>query len=171
MSFTKIPWIAVDPKDKERYLSILEGLCKPYGINFSIMAAICEHESSWDTYAIKFEPRFKYIETPGKYVHINNDLDTEKNLQMCSWGIGQIMGATARTLGFNDSLLKLLKPEIGLEYACKYFNKVCNPYPTDDKKIAAYNRGSIAYTKDGKFVNQNYVDAVNLIIKKYRNQN
>ena len=93
-----------------------------------------------------------------------------------SWGPMQIMGATARWLGFKGTFLsELIEPEVGIEYGCKYLanlkrrfsgNSKNNCNQVDDiaifcdKKISAYNAGSPRKKADGTYVNQKYVDKV-----------
>ncbi len=153
--------------DKEFFIGVVRDLCKGYGIDFTIMAAICETESNWNPYATRYEARFKYISEIQGYARVNHiTVDTEKIQQMTSWGIGQIMGATARSMGYSGPLVRLCEPELGLEYACMYFKNNCDRFPSNDRKIAAYNAGSPRYDRH-KLTNQVYVDLVMSKCKNY----
>lgn len=156
--------------DKLYFLSILKDLAKGYDIKFPIIAGIIETESSWNTYAVRYEPRFAYIEDPLIYCKKNNiSRITEKYMQMVSWGLGQVMGGTARTLKFTGPLVRLCEPEIGLDLACKVYKSKCDRYPAEDRCIASYNAGSPQYNDEGNFINQDYVDKVYANSIKYQN--
>jgi soluble lytic murein transglycosylase-like protein len=85
---------------------------------------------------------------------------------MQSYGLAQIMGGTARWLGFNGALPALYKPENNLYWACSYLSYLKKKYGGGDELIAAYNAGSPRKGNDRKFLNQYYVDKV----KEYYNQ-
>lgn len=155
-------------KDKPYFLSILKDLCVSYEIDFPTMAAICEHESSWNPYATRYEARFQYLSEFYKYARANKiSTDTEKSQQMTSWGLGQLMGANARQMSYDGPLVRLCEPEINLNLVCKFFKKTCDRYPTLEKKISAYNAGSPQYDANGKLKNQDYVDTVMKLMKNY----
>ena len=148
-------------------MSLLKDLCVGYEISFPVMAAICETESNWDTHASRYEARFKYIQDPVRFAKLNKiTTDTEKNQQMTSWGIAQIMGASARGCGYKGPLVRLCEPEIGLNYACLYFKNNCDRYPAIDRKISAYNAGAPRYDR-GRLSNQEYVDKVMSCMRNY----
>ncbi len=162
----------ISPKkdDKTYFLSILKDLCKGYNLPFHILAGIIETESNWNTYALRYEPRFAYIEDPLKYCKRNKITRiTEKFCQMNSWGLGQVIGATARGQGFDGPLVRLCEPEIGLDIACKVYKSKRDRYPAEDRCIASYNSGSPRYNDEGKFINQDYVDKVYANAVKYQN--
>lgn len=72
----------------------------------------------------------------------------------------QIMGATARWLGYDGALPALYKPENNLFWGCKYLGRLQDKYGEGDEMVASYNAGSPRKNADGKFVNQYYVDTV-----------
>lgn len=153
-------------KDKDYFLSLLKDLCVGYGIDFSVMAAICEHESSWNTYAIRYERGWPYVSNSKNMAVLNGiSQATEEVLQQTSWGLGQIMGGTARGLGWKGPLVRLCEPEIGLDYACKYFKKNCDRFPSIDKKLAAYNAGTPDLSKQKC---KDYVAAVKPLIANFK---
>jgi len=81
-----------------------------------LVLSVCEHESSFDPWAVRYEPGFysAYIE---KMVGLTQ---TEKTMRATSFGLMQIMGQVAREKGFDDKYLTgLCDPEKGLIYGCK----------------------------------------------------
>lgn len=147
---------------KDNLISLLKDLCTTYAVDFPTLAAICELESSWKPSATRYEPRFQYLSEYYKYARLNKtDTDFEKKGQMTSWGLGQLMGANFRGLGYSGPLIKenLCEPNFNLNFVCKFFKKTCERYPTLEKKIASYNAGSPQY-ENGALKNQKYVDVV-----------
>ena len=74
----------------------------------------------------------------------------------------QVMGATARELGFKGWLGQLLCPDEGLLCGVKYLHKQFKRFGSRGLPavIAAYNAGSPRTEKSGAFKNQAYVDKV-----------
>lgn len=73
----------------------------------------------------------------------------------------QLMGGTARGLGFEGHIAELVDPATGLEYGCRYLAKQMTRYPAIPHAIAAYNAGSYRDSNgDGFADNQDYVDKV-----------
>src|SRR5262245_1759677 len=86
----------------------------------ALFCALCDHESvGWKPWAIRYEPAFfsRYVAP----LYTNNKISaTEAFARSFSYGLGQIMGQTARELGFDgEYLTELCDPEVGLEYAAR----------------------------------------------------
>ena len=79
--------------------------------------------------------------------------------QRISWGPLQLMGATARELGFRGWFPELCGPK-GIEYGVRYLAKLYLRHGSWDDAIAAYNAGKPRTTPSGQYVNQKYVDKV-----------
>lgn len=106
----------------------------------ALVCALIEHESSWNTFSIRYEPGFF-----SRYVEQQKGLTaTEAYARSCSWGLMQLMGQTAREIGFQDKFLSFLcDPDIGIDYGCKQFRHCVNRHPNDEKAaLLAYNGGS-----------------------------
>lgn len=142
--------------------------CKEAGIGIEPLRSICQHESSGDPYAVRYEPVFKWtcqIDRFAKSLHISSA--TEEQLQKMSWGLPQIMGGTARGLGFAKALPILCEPLEALRLAAKFVAVLGKKYAGDVQDIiAAYNAGSVRKNEDGTYVNQAYVDSVNQFLYK-----
>lgn len=133
-----------------------------HGIDQALFCALCDHESGWNTYAIRYEPAFftKYVApqyTAGKISA------TEAYARGFSWGLGQIMGQTAREFGFDrGSLAALCEPEVGLEYAAKKLASALSRESGDvTKALLRYNGGS----------NAAYPSLVKNLLPKYSSTN
>jgi len=125
--------------------------------------AITEVESGGDTYAVRYEPNWKYLYNVEEFAKLSLvSLETEKVCQMMSWGLMQVMGAVARECGFEDRLPQLIDPRCGAKYGCNKLKKLFRIHKTVDDVIASYNAGS-PIKRDGKYVNQGYVDKVRAV--------
>jgi len=160
-----------------------------FGLPASFVAAIVSVESSCNIYAMRYEPEYQYLWDVEKShpIRVNDEISptrfphfsftnsiTEFVGQKISWGPMQIIGATARELGYKLEF-PLLCGELGVEYGCKYLRVMADRWY--DKYgwtgvAAAYNAGSvrIASTSDGAiaYANQRYVDKV---MSKYEDKN
>lgn len=126
-----------------------------------LVIAISGVESNWNTMAMRYEPKWKYFYRPEVYAKkLYITQDTEKQLQMFSYGICQIMGSVARELGFDGPLPQLLVPEFGIEFSVKKIIALRKKYPDLGDIISSYNQGSPRKNPDGSYVNQAYVDKV-----------
>lgn len=138
----------------------------------TLILAFCRVESDLDPNAVRYESEYRWFIPPEKLeknqVPRSCSNATESVLQRCSFGLMQIMGATARELRFSGWLTCLCDPVEGLCWGIKYLARQHRRFYQRhglDGVIAAYNAGSPRYTVDRRFVNQSYVDK----IKKYGN--
>jgi soluble lytic murein transglycosylase-like protein len=146
----------------------LEKLCQRFGCDPELVSAIVTIESSWNPYAVRYEPTYKWLHEP--QVHAKRHgitLQTEAVLQRCSWGLMQVIGSTSRELGLVLPIPALCEPLIGLEYGIRYLVALKRNYKKQDDIIAAYNAGTAKKNADGKYLNQSYVDKVNKVIKEF----
>jgi len=86
-----------------------------------LLCALAHHEShNWQPWALRYEPGFydSYIS------HMKGLTPTEKQARAFSYGLCQLMGQTARELGFaGDFLSELCDPAINLEFGARYLKK------------------------------------------------
>lgn len=142
-------------------------IARKYSLNPILVLAIIKQESNGDRFAIRYERDFKFRDKTYLFARLANiSPDTEDFLQSCSIGLMQVMGVVARELGHKKNLLELTDPEIGIEYGCKKLAQLSLKYQTLAQIIAAYNSGS-PRIKNGKFINQKYVDSVMGYMRKY----
>ena len=87
-----------------------------------LVCAIVEQESSWDRWALRYEPAFyaRYIEPQLARGAIAGE--GEARARAFSWGLMQVMGQVAREHGFAaPSLSALCDPTTGLAIGCRIF--------------------------------------------------
>lgn len=142
-------------------INLIESKSKACKLDPYLVAAICWHESRGSVYAVRFEEKYRWLWKPDKFAKKNAITSlTEETLQKHSFGLMQIMGATARWLGYDGALPALYKPENNLYWGTKYLAYLVEKHGDEVESIAAYNAGSPKRGDDGKFVNQDYVNSI-----------
>lgn len=140
----------------------IKQIASHFNLEPNLIAAIIQKESGGDPFAIRYEPNFKYLLEPkiwAKKMRVTEA--TETQLQKFSFGLCQIMGATARDLEFSGPFALLFEIEENLFYGCKYLADRFGKYKGNKiKAIAAYNAGSPRYNDQGVLVNLPYVHDV-----------
>ncbi len=110
-------------------------------LDSALVAAVCEQESGWNPWAVRFEPGFL-----SRYVHPVDPLKptTMEILKATSFGLMQVMGEVAIELGWSGRFLtELCDPDIGVDFGCKKLAQ-CLDHNSGDQRAAllAYNGGS-----------------------------
>lgn len=130
-------------------------------VNPLLIGAMVSVESNGDPKATRFESHYKWVIDIKEHARANNiSRATEKNLQMNSMGLMQIMGANARYHGYTGPLSDLYIPEVGLRYGVIHLTKEIDKYEKLEDAISSYNQGSPRKEEDGTYENQEYVDKV-----------
>lgn len=122
-------------------LTQLIQLAKQKGVSHaldpSLVCAICEQESEWNVWAIRYE-----LEFDKKYVAPHSFARTEEIARSTSWGLMQLMGETAREIGFIQSLPSLCDPFTGLEWGCRFLAQKLSLAKGDtNKALLLWNGG------------------------------
>ena len=146
-----------------------------HGLDPALVCALCEVESSWNPWAVRHEPRYRWLwaltyeDYPMEPHFQSEELHlpgytaiTEQILQRTSWGLMQIMGAVARERGFRDWLTGLCDPAVNLEWGCRHLRWMLD-HPLDyglsitqgpavlkgtlADLAAAWNGGKVRYSK------------------------
>ncbi len=98
----------------EQMLELARASALGFSLDPALVCAVIDEESSWDPFAIRYEPEFR-----ARYVVKLNLPATEEFARSCSWGLMQVMGQVAREHGFKgDSLAELCMPDVGLRFGC-----------------------------------------------------
>lgn len=148
-------------KETQKYLPLIQDVCSMHEVDSDLILAIVDVESGGNTYAARFEAYWKYFSNIQKNAAtLKISFATEQNMQMCSWGLMQVMGSVAREHGYSLELQRLCEPKSGLQYGVRQISKFLKIYPIESDVIAAYNAGSPRKTKGGMYENQTYVDKV-----------
>lgn len=128
------------------------------------MEAWVAQESSWDTYATREEPAFYRRYILPKLDSMGRRAKREQWELAISFGLLQVMGVTAREMGFtNKYLSQLSDPSLGLYYGVKYLlHQKSRGDGSWAQALAAYN-GGVGGSPDNRtapYRNQHYVDDV-----------
>lgn len=142
-----------------------------------VLNGIVRTESGGDPLAMRVEPDYRWLwdvrlNAPARDIRGADfpapdyvSRQTEYWGQKTSWGLMQIMGATAREMGFDEPFFSALcaDPAKGLRYGCLYLRRLADRFLDQHDwagVVAAYNAGSPRYDDRGAFMNQSYVDKV-----------
>jgi len=137
----------------------IKEVAKDSGIEPELLGAIVLTESGGDQWAVRFEPQYKWLfQTRDNALRNKITEDTEKVLQMCSYGLCQVMGAVARELGLKGPIFELLSVTSNLTYACRLLNRLRAKYKSNEDVLSAYNAGSVIKMQNGEYKNQPYVN-------------
>ena len=136
---------------------LLRAEARAAGVPPDLVAAVVLQESGADPWAMRYEPAFYQ-----RYVAALPRLSgTERTARAISWGLMQLMGQVAREEGFDGIWLsELCDPRAGLRWGCRHLRRCIDRWPDIADAVAAYNAGSPRKEENGKYVNQEYVDAV-----------
>lgn len=117
-----------------------------------LIAAVIHQESNGNPFAVRYEEKFfnKYLrnkapkELQGSVPDFNVcSIYTERILRASSLGLMQVLGETAREMGFaKDFLTELCIPRYGIEYGCKYLFRMLEKHGGEvTAALLSYNGG------------------------------
>lgn len=143
----------------------IEDCATEFGLDPNLVGAVIQIESGGVPYRIRVEPNFGYVNAPERYAkRLGITKDSEILCQKTSWGLMQLMGATARDQGYETHLTGLVEPVVGIYWGCMYLGSRVKKYKTTKAAVAAYNAGSLKIIKEGpktgEIINQAYIDKV-----------
>ena len=135
------------------YVDLVKQIATEQGVDPALGCAVAEHESTWNTWAMRYEPAF-YM----RYIEPMRLSPTEAQGRAFSYGLMQIMGQTAREMGFTGPYLtQLCDPETGILYGMKKLSLCVNKTSTVRDALLRYNGGG----------NPDYPDMVIPLISKF----
>src|SRR5882757_2184208 len=106
-----------------RLITIAQDGAASNDLDPALVCAVIEQESSWNPWAMRYEPAFfaKYVAS----LYTNNKVSaTEAYARGMSWGLMQVMGQVARENGFTDHYLSALcDPAAGVDLGCRVLRK------------------------------------------------
>jgi soluble lytic murein transglycosylase-like protein len=127
--------------------AIVAAAANAAGLEPSLVAAIVLQESGGNPLAIRHESEYRWLwPSSAKVVPPPGvSLATEIAQQRTSWGLLQVMGATAREHGCREPFLTALiaDPALGLRFGCLYLASLFARFPGAGREgaISAYNAG------------------------------
>jgi len=148
---------------------IINAAATSHGLDRRWIAAIIQKESGGDTWAVRYEPNWKYeFHTLEMAKKSRTTVDTQRQLQKFSYGLMQVMGTVAYELGLRENPMKLCAdPERGVLYGCLILARLKKRYPLYEDIFSAYNAGSAIKINNGIRINQlTYVNPVLSLIKE-----
>jgi hypothetical protein len=103
-------------------IALARRIAAAHALDAALVCAVIEQESSWNPYAMRYEPTFfsRYVAP----LYTNNKITaSEAWARGFSWGLMQVMGQVAREHGFAASehpfLSELCDPEQGIAVGCR----------------------------------------------------
>lgn len=126
------------PSQKQWFASEIVAAAIIFGLQPSLVEAVCWQESSSRTSAYRYEPLFwaRYLTRKPEYATLNPARVS------ASYGLMQIMFPVARELGFMGEPEELFAPAIGLEWGCrKLAHEIAWAKGDLEQALAAYNGG------------------------------
>lgn len=145
----------------EPYVGLCKNIGAQYGIPPELLLAIIVQESSGKVGAIRYEPKYLWLHQPKSFaLKLGISLQTEETAQRFSYGLTQIMLATARWLGFEGYPYELYEPTGNLTWCARFLSQLQSRHASLNDIIASYNAGSPRRDSNGRYVNQEYVDSV-----------
>jgi len=150
----------------EDHAERIDQAARRHALPVALVRAIVRVESAGNPWAARYEPGFydRYVAPKPVRARAPCSEQTESRLRACSFGLMQIMGATARDIGFDGVFLtELLDPDTNLEHACRDLAKLAHLHSARlgyEAVAAAYNAGRPRMTERGEWINQGYVDKI-----------
>ena len=133
----------------------------------TLFLSIIMQESKGNSYAMRYEPKFyDWLQRKVTSEEISPFAKhasrfTELKARATSFGPMQVMGQTARQMGFRGVFLtELTNPEVGLYCGMLYYFQQHQKHGTIEAALSAYNAGTPRLNLQGKYQNQEYVDSV-----------
>ena len=112
-----------------------------YRLPPEIVYGIVQVESSFNQQATRYEPNYRWLYHPERFVSAHHSIHTEIEGQKTSYGLMQVMGAVLRELGYSGYFPGILDHyEVQLEYGCRYLKKLINKHGVEGG-VEAYNAG------------------------------
>lgn len=130
---------------KEDLVRIVVGASISTEIDPALACAVVSHESSWNPWAVRYEPAFyaRYIDS------MKNLAPTEKVMRAASFGLFQIMGQTAREFGFDGEYLTELCDPINAIWGCRKLKRCLEMHQQNQMDaLLSYNGGNDARYPD-----------------------
>ena len=144
---------------------IIERYALEFNVNHKLLHALILMESGGNRYAVQFQPGYRHLYQPYEFAKkLSITYVTEKVFQQSSHGYVQIMGGTARSLGFKGYPVQLYEPDTNIRLGAKFLGLLKKQYSSESDIISAYNQGQPFKRADGTYTNQAYVDKVKKLL-------
>jgi soluble lytic murein transglycosylase-like protein len=160
-------------------IALVRATAEAHQLDTALVCAICEQESAWNPWAIRYEPAF-YLHYVAPQLAAGQISSTEAQARAFSWGLMQVMGQVAREHSFGAApnpqsslppqmhspsgtvgapLAQLCDPACGLEIGCTVFAaKLAAAHGDAARALQLWNGGG----------NTNYAGEVLARVGKYQ---
>jgi soluble lytic murein transglycosylase-like protein len=111
---------------QDQLVTLAKTTAQSHNLYVELICAICERESTWNPYEIRFESGWydrkdwPQLLTQSKYPRFCS-VSTEIAARSMSWGLMQTLGQSVREIGFADWMPQLSDPLTGLDWGCQLF--------------------------------------------------
>ena len=133
-----------DAHTRDELISLARETARAHSIWPELVCAVVEQESSWDCWAMRYEPEFygRYVAPQLSRGAINGE--TEARARAFSWGLMQVMGQVAREHGFTaGSLATLCDAAVGVEVGCRVLAaKIAAAESNVERALLLWNGGA-----------------------------
>ena len=124
----------------------IQAAAQKHGLPWEVLAGLVANESGGIPWAARYEKNFRWLwrHDGGQNPLIPPQCTavTEETHQKTSWGLCQVMGATARQMGKKGWLTELCQPHVGLEYGAAYLSQMLGRAQGDTAgALLKYNGG------------------------------
>lgn len=148
------------PPKENPATGLIRTLACRHGVSVDLALAVASVESGMRANFAYYDKSYYLFHEPEFYAGIYKiQLSTELNFQKTSWGIFGLPGGKARQVGFGGWLPELSSAEVGAEWGIRKLKELTERYRSTTDIISAYNAGSAYVTKEGKYINHDYVEA------------
>jgi soluble lytic murein transglycosylase-like protein len=140
------------PMSIKHYEPLIEQKAKEYGLEPALVKAVVSVESSGMTSAYRYEPAFwlRYMANKPEFKGMN------PHRASASYGLMQVMYATAVAHGLKGEPEEMFIPTVGLDYGCRVLSKLLKKCNGDvEQALAQYNGGETG-NKERPFRNAGY---------------
>jgi len=106
-------------------------------LDAALVCAVIEQESGFNPWEIRYEPDFyNEYESPQKKL-----TSTDAHARAFSWGLMQVMGQTAREVGYLGPLAQLCDPTVGINVGCEVLRAKFAKASGDVRQALLYYNG------------------------------
>jgi soluble lytic murein transglycosylase-like protein len=164
---------------RDDLIALACGTAEAHQLDAALVCAICEQESAWNPWAIRYEPAF-FAHYVAPRLNAGKISNTEAQARAFSWGLMQVMGQVAREHNFGSApnpnssappqlhspygpvgapLAQLCDPATGLAVGCAVFAAKLSAAQGDaTRALQLWNGGG----------NPNYAEEVLARVGKYQ---
>jgi len=140
------PHVNDNEPNRATLLPVVATVAGRHDLPVDLVAAMVRQESTFNRFTNRFEKDFYKTYIEGKSLDFlpRGSLEITESLgRATSWGLLQVMGATARQYGFRGWFPELCEAAVGLEFGCRYLADLRRQYGSEGWPVVvrAYNAG------------------------------